>query len=249
MGAAVRLDNVTFGYRRHPAVHHISGTFEPGSLTAIAGPNGAGKSTLLKGIAGEMRPLSGEIALSGTTRRDIAYLPQIGEIERGFPISVLDMVAMGGWREAGLFGRIGADVLKRAEAAIASVGLSGFESRPVGTLSGGQVQRALFARVLVQDARLILLDEPFAAIDSRTTADLFAVLARWQGEGRTVIAVLHDHDAVREHFPSTLLLARECIAWGPTGEALRPEHLLTARRMCEAFHDDAPVCHADEGHA
>ena len=96
MGAAVRLDNVTFGYRRHPAVHHISGTFEPGSLTAIAGPNGAGKSTLLKGIAGEMRPLSGEIALSGTTRRDIAYLPQIGEIERGFPISVLDMVAMGG---------------------------------------------------------------------------------------------------------------------------------------------------------
>ena len=248
MGAAVRLDNVTFGYRRHPAVHHVSGTFEAGSLTAIAGPNGAGKSTLLKGIAGEMRPLSGEIALNGITRRDIAYLPQIGEIERSFPISVLDMVAMGGWRETGLFGRIGPDILKRAETAIASVGLSGFEGRPVGTLSGGQVQRALFARVLVQDARLILLDEPFAAIDSRTTADLFAVLTRWQGEGRTVIAVLHDHEAVREHFPSTLLLARECIAWGPTGEALRPEHLMTARRMCEAFHDDAPVCHVGEGH-
>jgi len=249
MGAAVRLDNVTFGYRRHPAVHHVSGTFEAGSLTAIAGPNGAGKSTLLKGIAGEMRPLSGEIALNGITRRDIAYLPQIGEIERSFPISVLDMVAMGGWRETGLLGRIGPDILKRAETAIASVGLSGFEARPVGTLSGGQVQRALFARVLVQDARLILLDEPFAAIDSRTTADLFAVLTRWQGEGRTVIAVLHDHEAVREHFPSTLLLARECIAWGPTGEALRPEHLMTARRMCEAFHDDAPVCHVGEGHA
>lgn len=248
MSAAVRLDNVTFGYRRHPAVHHLSGTFEAGSLTAIAGPNGAGKSTLLKGIAGEMRPLSGEIALSGIATRDIAYLPQIAEIERGFPITVLDMVALGGWREAGLFGRIGNDVLKRAEAAIASVGLSGFESRPVGTLSGGQAQRALFARVLVQDARLILLDEPFAAIDSRTTADLFAILARWQGEGRTVIAVLHDHDAVRAHFPSTLLLARECVAWGPTGETLRPEHLLTARRMCEAFHDDAPICHADEGH-
>lgn len=246
MGAAVRLDNVTFGYRRHPAVHHVSGTFAPGSLTAIAGPNGAGKSTLLKGIAGEMQPLSGRIALDGIKARDIAYLPQIAEIERSFPISVLDMVALGGWREAGLFGSIGPAVLKRAEAAIAGVGLTGFENRPVGTLSGGQAQRALFARVLVQDARLILLDEPFAAIDSRTTADLFAILTRWQGEGRTVIAVLHDHEAVRKHFPSTLLLARECIAWGPTGEALIPEHLLTARRMCEAFHDDAPVCHADE---
>ena len=249
MGAAVRLENATFGYRRHPAVHHLTGTFEAGSLTAIAGPNGAGKSTLLKAIAGEMRPLSGHLAVDGIARRDIAYLPQIAEIERSFPISVLDMVAMGGWREAGLFGRIGRDVLKRAEAAIASVGLSGFEARPVGTLSGGQAQRALFARVLVQDARLILLDEPFAAIDSRTTADLFAILTRWQGEGRTVIAVLHDHDAVRAHFPSTLLLARECIAWGPTGEALRPEHLLAARRMCEAFHDDAPVCHVDEAQA
>ena len=246
MGAAVRLENVTIGYRRHPAVHHVSGTFAPGSLTAIAGPNGAGKSTLLKGIAGEMRPLSGRIAVDGIKRRDIAYLPQIADIDRAFPISVLDMVALGGWRDAGLFGRIGKATLQRAEAAIASVGLAGFESRPVGSLSGGQAQRALFARVLVQDAKLILLDEPFAAIDSRTTADLFAILARWQGEGRTVIAVLHDHDAVRAHFPETLLLARECIAWGPTGEALQPEHLLTARRMCEAFHDDAPIYHTDK---
>lgn len=248
MSAAVRLDNVTLGYRRHPAVHHLSGSFAPGSLTAIAGPNGAGKSTLLKGIAGEIRPLAGRIALDGIDRRDIAYLPQLAEIDRQFPISVLDMVALGGWRDAGLFGRIGDDILQRAEVAIASVGLAGFESRPVGTLSGGQTQRALFARVLVQDARLILLDEPFAAIDSRTTADLFAILTRWQGEGRTVIAVLHDHDAVRAHFPSTLLLARQCVAWGPTGEALKPEHLLEARRMCEAFHDDAPVCLAGEAH-
>lgn len=246
MSAAVRLNNVTLGYRRHPAVHHLTGTFSPGSLTAVAGPNGAGKSTLLKGIIGEIRPLSGAVTLDGVTRRDIAYLPQIAEIDRGFPITVLDMVALGGWRQAGLLGRIGSKLIDRAETAIAAVGLSGFEHRPIGTLSGGQAQRALFARVLMQDCRLILLDEPFAAIDSRTAGDLMRIVTRWQGEGRTVIAVLHDHETVKHHFPETLLLARECVAWGPTEEALKADNLLAARRMCEAFHDDAPVCHVDE---
>ncbi|MCC6919809.1 MAG: ABC transporter ATP-binding protein [Alphaproteobacteria bacterium] len=239
---AVRLEDLTLGYQRHPAVHHVSGSFAPGSLTAIAGPNGAGKSTLLKGIAGELRPLSGRIALDGLKPRDIAYLPQIAEIERRFPVSVLDLVALGAWRRAGLFRSIGRDDLALAHHAVDTVGLSGFEDRPIGTLSGGQLQRALFARLLVQDARLILLDEPFAAIDQGTTADLVEILKRWRGEGRTVIAVLHDDALMRAHFPETLLLARACVAWGATEEALRPEHLLAARRMCEAFHDDAAVC-------
>lgn len=241
-GAAIRLDDLTLGYRRHPAVHHVSGSFGEGSLTAIAGPNGAGKSTLLKGIAGDIAPLSGRIRLNKARARDIAYLPQIAEIDRTFPVSVFDLVALGAWRKAGLFGAIKGDDVARARRAIETVGLDGFETRPVGTLSGGQLQRALFARVLVQDAPIILLDEPFAAIDAHTTADLLAIIERWHGEGRTVIAVLHDHEAIRAHFPETLLLARECVAWGPTGEAMRAEHLLEARRMCEAFHDDAAVC-------
>ncbi len=239
---AIRLDDLTLGYRRHPAVHHVSGSFASGSLTAVAGPNGAGKSTLLKGIAGELSPLAGHIRLGGLKRRDIAYLPQIAEIERRFPVSVLDLVALGAWRRTGLFGAVKGHDLELAQRAIETVGLGGFEDRPIGTLSGGQLQRALFARVLVQDTRVILLDEPFAGIDSGTTADLLAILERWHREGRTVIAVLHDDDIMRAHFPETLLLARECVAWGPTGEALKPEHLLAARRMCEAFHDDAAVC-------
>jgi zinc/manganese transport system ATP-binding protein len=239
---AIGLDDLTLGYRRHPAVHHLSGRFAPGSLTAVTGPNGAGKSTLLKGIAGEMAPLSGRINLDGLKPRDIAYLPQIAEIERRFPVSVLDLVALGAWRRAGLFGAVKGDDLALAHRALEMVGLAGFEDRPIGTLSGGQLQRALFARVLVQDARVILLDEPFAAIDSGTTADLLGILQRWHGEGRTVIAVLHDDAIMRAHFPETLLLARECVSWGPTVETLRPEHMLAARRMCEAFHDDAAVC-------
>ena len=239
----IRLDDLTLGYRRHPAVHHVSGAFA-GGMTAIAGPNGAGKSTLLKGIAGEIKPLSGRIRLDGVKRREIAYLPQLAAIDRRFPMTVLDLVALGATASAGLFSAIGKAEMARVTRAIETVGLGGFEARTVGTLSGGQLQRALFARVLVQDARVILLDEPFAAIDSHTTADLIAILKRWSGEGRTVIAVLHDHEAVKAHFPQTLLLARACVAWGPTGEALNAEHLLAARRMCEAFHDDAPVCAA-----
>ena len=240
----VSLDNLTLGYRRHPAVHHVTGSFAPGSLTAIAGPNGAGKSTLLKALAGELKPLSGRIRLDGVKRRDIAYLPQLAAIDRTFPMTVLDLVALGAWRSAGLFSAIGKTDMARVLRAIETVGLGGFEARTVGTLSGGQLQRALFARVLVQDAKVILLDEPFAAIDQHTTADLLAILQRWGSEGRTVIAVLHDHEAVRAHFPQTLLLARECVAWGATAEALNAEHLLEARRMCEAFHDDAAVCAA-----
>ncbi|MGV6872894.1 zinc ABC transporter ATP-binding protein AztA [Pseudochelatococcus sp. B33] len=239
---AIRLENLTVAYRRHPAVHHLSGEFSPGSLTAVVGPNGAGKSTLLKAIMGALRPATGRIDISGIDRRDIAYLPQISEVDRAFPIAVLDLVAMGLWRRCGAFGRIGRNELDRVGEAIATVGLSGLAHRPVSTLSGGQFQRALFARMLLQDARLLLLDEPFTALDMKTTADLIDVVKHWHGENRTVIAVLHDIDLVREHFPQVLLLARSPVAWGDTGEVLTGANLLSARRMCEGFDDDAPVC-------
>lgn len=240
--AAITLDNLTLGYLRHPAVHHVTGAFEPGSLTAIAGPNGAGKSTLLKGLTGELKPLSGRIGMGGIRRRDIAYLPQISELDRNFPLTALDLVALGAWRSAGLFAAIKGPDLERAQRALHAVGLDGFETRSVNTLSGGQLQRALFARVLVQDAPVILLDEPFAAVDTKTTADLMHIVERWRGEKRTVIAVLHDHAAIRAHFPQTLLLARECVGWGATEDVMRAENLMTAQRMCEAFHDDAGIC-------
>jgi zinc/manganese transport system ATP-binding protein len=104
------------------------------------------------------------------------------------------------------------------------------------------VQRALFARLLLQDADLILLDEPFNAIDARTTADLLQLLARWRNESRTVIAVLHDLEQVRAHFDEVLLLAREPVAWGPTAQVLQAAHLFRARQMAEAWDEQADVC-------
>jgi zinc/manganese transport system ATP-binding protein len=242
MNAALQFKNLTLGYDRHPAVHHLNGTVEEGALIAVVGPNGAGKSTLFKGIVGMIKPLSGQVDLGTLRPRDIAYLPQAAEIDRTFPISVYDMVAMGLWHRTGLFGGIKGDARHKIEHAIAAVGLNGFESRPISTLSGGQTQRMLFARLLLQDARVIVLDEPFNAIDAKTMADLLDVVRRWHQEKRTVIAALHDVQLVKANFPQTLLLARRLVAWGETSEVLTPGNLLTARRMCEAFHDDASAC-------
>src|SRR6516164_6851419 len=121
----------------------------------------------------------------------------------------------------------------------------GPRSRRRSTLSGGQMQRMLFARLLLQDASVIVLDEPFNAVDAKTSADLFDLVRRWHGERRTVLTAMHDLDFVRANFPETLLLAREPVAWGRTASVLTPENLLTARRMCEAFDQDAALC-ADE---
>ncbi len=236
------FDRVTFGYDGHPAVHHLHGTVPAGSLLAVIGPNGSGKSTLLKGLVGALRPLEGRIDLDGLSRHDIAYLPQQAEIDRTFPITVSELVAMGLWRKAGIWGRISGSHREIIARAISSVGLEGFEARTLDTLSGGQLQRTLFARVLTQDSPLILLDEPLNAIDSKTAADLIALIHRWHDERRTVIAVLHNLDLVKEQFPQALLLARKAIAWGASSDVVTPANLLRARSMSESWDEKAPWC-------
>ncbi len=238
----MQFDNVTLGYDRHPAVHHLSGEIPQGALLAVVGPNGAGKSTLLRAIAGILKPLAGSIQRHGLDARDIAYLPQTSEIDRSFPISVFDFVGTGFWRSAGWFGRLGKREHGAIANALAAVSLTGFERRPIGTLSGGQMQRMLFARVLVQNAPLIVLDEPFNAVDAATTSALLAIVKRWRSEKKTVIAALHDLDLVRANFPETLLLARHAIAWAPTPQTLTTENLLAAQRMHEAFDEAAAEC-------
>jgi zinc/manganese transport system ATP-binding protein len=234
-GAAVTLRCITLAYDGHPAVLHLTGSFARGSLTAIVGPNGSGKSTLLKGIAGLLRPVEGLIQQFSPDSGGIAYLPQHAEIERRFPISVLQTVLLGHWRRIGWARRVAPDLRDAARRALAAVGLAGSEHRLIEELSAGQFQRVLFARLIAQNAGLILLDEPFAAIDWRTSDELLRLIVGWHQEGRTVVAVLHDLDQVRACFPETLLLARECMAWGPTREVLTPRNLRRARHMSGAW--------------
>jgi zinc/manganese transport system ATP-binding protein len=240
IAAAVTLRDLTVSYRGHPAVHHLSGAFVPGALTAVVGPNGAGKSSLLGALGGAIRGFEGAIERDPAVR--VAYLPQASALDRSFPVRVHEVVAMGLWSRIGSFGALQQADLEAVAGALAAVGLRGFEQRWLGELSAGQAQRVLFARVLMQDAGLILLDEPFNAIDARTTADLLALMHRWGQEARTVIAVLHDIEQVREHFQQVLLLARERVAWGPTAEVLKAEHLFKARQMAESWDESAPAC-------
>lgn len=245
MNAALSFQNLTLGYNSTPAVLGLDTRIETGSLTAIVGPNGAGKSTLMKGLSGALTPIEGRIDISGFDARDIAYLPQQSEIDRSFPITVVDLVAMGLWKSMGAFGQLRRRNRVLVNDAIAAVGLTGFETRTIGSLSGGQMQRVLFARLLLQDARLVLLDEPFAAIDAKTMVDLLALIHRWHGEGRTILAVLHDDATVTAHFPDTLMLAREMVAHGPTSTVLTAENQFRARQMCEACAGTPHTCGKD----
>ncbi len=230
--SVIELDQLSLGWRDRIAVRDVSGAFARGSLTAIVGPNGAGKSTLVKGIMGLVSPLRGQIRLAGDSRSQMACLPQLGELDRSFPITTYDLVAMGAWRRVGLWKRFDRAEHERVRAALEMVGLADFGPRIIGTLSGGQMQRALFARLLLHDAHTLLLDEPFAAVDRHTTEDLMVLLQDWHREGRTVIAVLHDLDMVRAYFPQALLLAGQAVAWGPTDQVLTAENLHLARHLC-----------------
>jgi len=231
--AGIDLENLSVAYGERLAVEHLTGSFAPGSLTAVVGPNGAGKSSLLRAMAGILPPRTGRISCAATATNQLAYLPQQSDLNRDFPITVSELVALGGWRSFGAFRRPPQHLTGRMAEAIAATGLEGFAHRRVADLSVGELQRALFARLLLQDANVILLDEPFAAVDARTTDDLLGLIKRCHQGGRTVITVLHDLDQVRDHFPSALLLARSCIAWGETSAVLTNDNFGRARESLE----------------
>jgi zinc/manganese transport system ATP-binding protein len=191
-------------------------------------------------LAGLLREYQGQISVP--PGQAVAYLPQAATLDRSVPVTVREVASLGLWARLGSFRAVDAPGQQVVNQALAAVGLGGLEQRLIGELSVGQVQRVLFARVLVQDAPIILLDEPFNAIDARTTADLLRLLLRWREERRTVVAVLHDLEQVRAHFDEALLLAREPIAWGPTAQVLCAENLFRARQMAEKWDEDAALC-------
>ena len=214
----VRLRDVTVRYGRRTALEAVSGEFASGSLTAVVGANGAGKSTLLAAIAGVVRLSRGTVNCGA--RQHLAYLPQLAAIDRDYPLTVLELIALGGWREFGAFRSPSTSLRARAVLVAETVGLAGRLARQIGELSVGELQRALFARLMLQDAAVILLDEPFTAVDAQTLSVLLDQVIQWHQEGRTVIAVQHDLDLVRARFPLTLVLARRCLAWGVTDAVL-----------------------------
>ncbi|WP_025300687.1 metal ABC transporter ATP-binding protein [Candidatus Endolissoclinum faulkneri] len=233
--SGICFQNVSVYYNRQRVIDDLSGIFKFGTMTAITGPNGAGKSTLIKTIMGELLPNTGKIDRGGISISALGYLPQSLTIDRSFPVSVIDTVILGAWQRIGPFGGVTSKMEYEAADALSAVGLNGFDRRSICTLSAGQFQRVLFARLLLQDPKVILLDEPFNLIDTRTTGDLLHIITRWRDERRTIIIILHNFEQIRAHFPNTLLLARKPIAWGPTDNTLSSANLLTAQSIADSW--------------
>lgn len=219
----INMIDLVVGYQGKRVTPKLNGRFQPGSMTALTGANGAGKSTLLKTLAGLLPAVSGRVELP--QRPNMAWLPQQSEIEKNFPISVFDLVAMGCWKQCSWFGAIDRRMRKKVMIALEKVGMSDFAIAQPATLSGGQLQRVLFARLLVQEARLLLLDEPFTGIDSHTIELLLALLAERHRAGCTLIVVLHDMAIVGKYFPQALQLKTDRVEWLDSPAYVMPVNL------------------------
>jgi len=225
------FDELTVKYKKHTALSHLSGSIQQGSLTAVVGPNGGGKSTFLKTIMGLLSPASGAMIYKDLDTQRIAYLPQLSEVDRSFPLTVEEVVALGITQSAGFYKAIGPEHKEAIHKALCAVGLGDCANRSLNTLSGGQFQRMLFARLWIQDSSFIMLDEPFAAIDTYTIEDLISIILNWHQMGKTIIVVSHDLDLVRDFFPESMIIARKCLAWGNTKDVITAENLKIAKNL------------------
>lgn len=230
--AAIEVRDLTVAYRDRPVLWDVDLEVPRGSRMAILGPNGAGKSTLLKAIVGLVRPAAGQVRILGRpldqVRRQVAYVPQKSTVDWDFPIQVRDVVVMGRYGALGLFRNPSREDLDRASRALEQVGMVGFADRQIRELSGGQQQRVFLARALVQDAEVLLMDEPFQGVDARTEKAIVALLKDLQRQGRTVLLVHHDLQTVRDYFDHVALIHVRRIASGPVEEVFHEANLRAA---------------------
>lgn len=228
------IRNLALGYPDTTLFKGLSMDLEKGATLAVLGANGAGKSTFIKMLLGLIDPLQGKLIWPEGKPREIGYLAQMAEFDRRFPIRVRDLVAMGAWRGFGMRGRLDSSNRASIDAAMETAGVFGIADQSLHTLSGGQLQRALFARVIMQDAPLILLDEPFAAVDQTTEAHLLRILGGWRDQGRAVVLVVHDLSSVLDHCSHALLLGGGVATYGRVSEVLTPDRLIAQKYLSES---------------
>lgn len=223
------IRDLTVAYHRKPVIWDIDLSIPEGKLVAVVGPNGAGKSTLLKACLDLIPRSSGEVAIYGQPydkqRKRVGYVPQRESVDWDFPVSALDVVAMGTYGKLGWFRRVDKRSKALAMQALERVGLTDYAHRQISQLSGGQQQRTFLARALVQDADVYFMDEPFAAVDAATERAIVELLKELQKRGKTVLVVHHDLATVPQYFDWTVLLNMRVVAAGPTGEVFTQENL------------------------
>lgn len=200
----IELRELTIGYKNKPISSPISGKIETKTLTAIVGPNGVGKSTLLKTICGLLPPLSGNCVFTQDGINSIAWLPQHLNVEKDFPINIFEVVSMGCWPRRNIFKGLNHKDRECIDWALNQVGIADLKEKNINSLSGGQFQRMLFARLLVQDAPIMIMDEPFVGIDEETQEVLLRLIMKLHNKGKTIITVLHDIKLVESYFTHTI---------------------------------------------
>jgi manganese/zinc/iron transport system ATP- binding protein len=225
----VSVRDLTVAYHRRPVLWDIDYDAPEGRLIGIIGPNGAGKSTLIKAILGLVRSASGRVSIYGRPfpqqRRLVGYVPQRETVDWDFPVSALDVVAMGRYRRIGWCRPVTRSHKEAAREALARVGMADYAGSQISQLSGGQQQRVFLARALVQEARIYFMDEPLAGVDAATEAVIIAILKELRAGGCTVLAVHHDLQTVGDYFDHVLMLNMRVVAAGPTREVFTRENL------------------------
>jgi manganese/iron transport system ATP-binding protein len=220
---AVEIRSLSVSYNRRPALEDATLAVPRGAMLGIVGPNGGGKSTLVKAMLGLVPYEGGDVEILGRpldrrVRRKVGYVPQREDVDWSFPVSAYDVAMMGRVPSMSLLRRPTEKDRTLVWEALRTVGMEGFAESQIGALSGGQQQRVFLARALAQEAELLLLDEPVSGVDAPSQHEIFDLLRRLQGEGRTVIVTTHDLSCVAERFDLALLLNRRVVALGPPGE-------------------------------
>ncbi|CAK1239815.1 metal ABC transporter ATP-binding protein [Fructobacillus tropaeoli] len=228
----IKVRDMTVAYDSAPVFTNLSIQFEPGKITGIIGPNGAGKSTMIKGLLGLTSKQSGTATLAdqpiAKQLKRIAYVEQRAALDLTFPINVLDTVLTGTYPNLGLFKVPGKKEEEAALAALTDVKLAEFSQRQISELSGGQLQRVFVARAIVQDADVIILDEPFVGIDMKSEADIMAILKKWRAAGKTIIVVNHDLNKVTTYFDDLVIINHGVVAHGQTQDVFTKKNITTA---------------------
>ncbi len=235
MAYAVEIRDLSVAYRRgQPVLDGATLAVPRGTMLGIVGPNGGGKSTLIKAVLGLVPSVGGSVEMLGRpvdrrVRRKVGYVPQREDVDWGFPVSAYDVVMMGRVPSMGFLRRPTEKDRELVWGALETVGMEALVERQIGELSGGQQQRVFLARALAQEAELLLLDEPVSGVDAPSQHEIFDLLRRLQGEGRTVIVTTHDLSCVAERFDLAVLLNRRVVASGP------PEEVFTRELLNETY--------------
>ena len=226
---AISVTELTVDYDGTTAIQDVDFKARAQKLTAIVGPNGAGKSTLIKALLGLIPIRTGTISCFGASpkqyRKNISYVPQRAQIDWEFPANVFDVVAMGLYGELGLLRRFSSAHKDRVQSALSDVDMAEFATRQISQLSGGQQQRVFLARSIVQDAELILLDEPFGGIDAKSEAVIVDILRRQMQNGKSIVAVHHDLSTVKDYFDDVILLNKRVITFGPVNDVFTKSNI------------------------